>query len=416
MAKKRKAGGLKPIWIEATALWYANLGPPGANGRAKRIYAPKSVDSETKAWRWLEEQLAARAARKVEAEDPTVFGLSQYWLAWSEKRANESHITRKEYVNRCTHLTLLWEAKISGALVRDLRARDFTEAELSVVVDGWRSSYSGQYIANVVRTVKACWKWGADRIAGRVPLRLLQEHTLAGYRPPAVPRRVDRYVEPAVIRSFHRWAWGLARRSPGYSKRFDRLYLWLVRFCGLTGARPGEACRLTWSMVDLTAGVVVIPAASHKTGKKTGRDREIQITRPVARMLRAVEKLEGRHPTHVFTHRRGKGAEYRGEGSAQAGEPWPDGSSASKRLLKLRRLAMTTNAVEGLVDVGPKRLIQYTGRHVYASNALMNGLTSSETAELLGNSAKMVEDVYGHVQRGHRQRLAEALVRKGDGR
>ena len=408
MARKRT--GPKPIRIEALGLWYANIGPPDKNGRAKRVYAPKSIDTEAKAWAWLSERLAKVEAEKILGTDPTVFALTELWLAWSDRRASEGHITRKEYVNRCTHVALFREAAVGGRPVGGILAREFTSAELSAVVDGWRSRYSGQYVANVVRSIKAAWKWGSDRVAGRVPLRLLPEHTLASYRPPAVPRRVDRYVEPEVIRAFERWAWSRARSSAGYSRRFDRLFLLLFRFCRLTGARPGEACRLTWSMIDWRSRLIVIPPELHKTGKKTGRAREIQLTRPVLRLLEKIEALRGRHPEFVFTHRRGKGSALRGEVDPEAGEPWPDGSSASKRLLRLRRECIASGAVPGLEDVGPKRLVLYTARHVYASEALMAGLTSTDTAELLGNSAAMIESTYGHVTAEHRRRLAEFLA------
>jgi site-specific recombinase XerD len=54
--------------------------------------------------------------------------------------------------------------------------------------------------------------------------------------------------------------------------------------------------------------------------------------------------------------------------------------------------------------------VLYTARHVYASEALMAGLTSTDTAELLGNSAAMIESTYGHVTAEHRRRLAEFLA------
>jgi integrase len=413
MAKKRKMGGVKPIHIEKLNLWYANIGEV-VNGRAKRVYAPKSVDSEKAAWKWLEDRQAEQAARQVDRADPDVLGLANLYLDWSRERSEAGHITRKEYVNRRTHLLLLTETQVGGRSFAKMKARQFTSTELGSLVEVFQGDgYSPQYIANVVRTAKGCFKWASDRVAGRVPARILEENDVKDYSPPAVPRPPDRYVESEVIRRFLRWAWAKARRSPGHSKRFDRLYLLLFRFCYLTGARPGEACRLTWPMVHWKDQVVIIPPSEHKTGKKTGKPREIQITTPVARLLRAIERLEGRHPSHVFTHRRGKGGG-NPDGSAQAGDPWTNAEAAGKHMAKLRLLAIEAG-VEGLVATGPKKLVQYTNRHVYASDALMDGMTSSEAAELLGNSAAMVESRYGHIQRSHTRRRAEEMVRRGRG-
>lgn len=430
MAKKRKAGGVRPILIPSLGHWYANIGET-VNGRSKRVYAPKAVQTERQAWDWLKAKLDERDARRIDRNDPTVFGVCDLFAKWSLRRAEEGGISKKEALNRRTHLTLVYDSEIDGKSIRDMRAREFTAAELGVVVEGWsRGGYEPQYIANVVRTAKAAWKWASDRVPGRDPIRLLDEHTLQGFRPPPVPRGVDRFVEPEIIRRFMRWAWADARRAPGFSKRFDRLFLLMFRFCYLTGARPGEACRLTWEHIRWDVGVVVIPPAEHKTGKKTGKTREIQLTPPVVRLLQAIgggispdwhapmsgpkvwPGLDGRHPTHVFTHRRGRFHETRGDAFPESGEPWASGEVASQRMRKLRRQAIAAG-VKGILDVGPKRLVAYTNRHVYASNALMKGLTTSQTAELLGNSAKMVEDVYGHIQRGHVAELAKDLMKRG---
>lgn len=48
-----------------------------------------------------------------------------------------------------------------------------------------------------------------------------------------------------------------------------------LRVIAFTGARRGEIANLKWSHVNLKKGLLILPADSHKTGKKTGLDREI---------------------------------------------------------------------------------------------------------------------------------------------
>jgi integrase len=48
-----------------------------------------------------------------------------------------------------------------------------------------------------------------------------------------------------------------------------------IRVIALTGARRGEIAGLRWSHVDMKRGQLVLPPSAHKTGRKTGKPREI---------------------------------------------------------------------------------------------------------------------------------------------
>ena len=48
-----------------------------------------------------------------------------------------------------------------------------------------------------------------------------------------------------------------------------------IRVIALTGARRGEIANLLWSNVDLQKGILTLPPAQHKTGRKTGKPRSI---------------------------------------------------------------------------------------------------------------------------------------------
>lgn len=405
----------------ASGLWYAAIGERQADGRARREYAPRSVASEREAWRWLEKSLAERAAKRVRTVDVSVFWLCQLYLQDAESRVREGHdspesddgrISPHNYRCKVSNLTLAWETPPAPGdePIRDRPASSIGAADLDGMVAAWRrAGYSPGYVRTLVRTLRTVYRWGARDVAGREPSRLLESDPLAGYVAPKVPRPPDRFVESATVRRFLRWAWARARLSPSHkaaARKFDRIFLLGFRVAMLTGVRPGEAFRLRWAAIDWGKAVAVFPG---KATWKTGRKRVVELTPPVLRILRALERLPGRHPEFVFTHMRGKGAESRGELDRRAGEPWADGSAPGKKLRKLRLEAIAAG-VEGLERVGPKRLVMYTHRHNYASRALMAGLTTSEAAELLGNTAAVVESTYGHIQREHTARRARELA------
>lgn len=427
MTEKRRADRRVKPRRHSSGLWFACIGPLGKDGRAGRVYAPREVDSERKAYRWLEERESAMQARKVAVADVSVYWLCQLYLQDAEARvrdhaetpdSDDGLIHPHHYKCLASALTLVWETEPAPGAdpLRDRPASAVTSADLDGCVAAWRrAKYSPNYVRSLVRALRAAYRWGARDVAGREPARVLAADPLAGYVAPKVPAPPDRYVDGPVVRRFVRWAWARARAGgpKDLTRRFERLFLLMFRFGTLTGVRPKEACRLKWSHLDRANHIAVFPG---KATWKTGKMRIVDLTPPVWRILRAVERLEGHHPEFVFTHMRGKDAGTRGEGSAEAGEPWPDGSASSKKLRKLLLDAIDAG-VAGLDKVGPKRIVQYTNRHNLASRALMGGMTASETAEILGNTADVVAKYYGHIQREHTARRANELAaRRGKSR
>lgn len=402
--------------------WYANIGPPRADdprNRSTKVYAPKNVVTEAQAWKWLDKELERRESRKIDTHDPTVYGLCQLYLKWAEARAAENLMTKGQYKTLCSRLSLFWDTVPSGGdrPFKNQLARSIEPADVDAAIEVWRQAgYAPHYRKGIIRAIRSAYRWGARKVPGRAR-KLLAEDPLDGYQAPRLPKAPDRYVDPVVVRRFLRWAWGQARQLPTLSlkRRFDRLYLLALRFAFLTGCRPGEAVRLKWSHVRWDDDLVFIPPPEQKTGKKTDEPREIELTRPVRRLLRAVEKLERRHEVYVFPHMRSKAAARVGADDPMAGEPWPSGSAASQKLRKLRQDAIDAK-VKGVQKTGARKLIQYTARHDYASQALMRGMTTSEAAKLLGNTATMVEQTYGHIQNPHRAKLAQKMVERSKGK
>ena len=139
-------------------------------------------------------------------------------------------------------------------------------------------------------------------------------------------------------------------------------------------------------------------------------------------MRREFERPE-RHPLYVFTHGRGRG----GKG---AGEPWPDSSILSKRILTVRRElialqkriqdkldsgADVSNREQRLAHVaiqddGPNRVSNYRWRHTAISSLLMQGVDVATVAKFTGTSVAMIERTYGHLLDKHLQGAAERLA------
>lgn len=79
-----------------------------------------------------------------------------------------------------------------------------------------------------------------------------------------------------------------------------------IRLIALTGCRRGEAAKLCWQHVDLKQGRIILPPQSHKTGRKTGKPREIAL--PAAAQSIISRQPKGNQDDFVFAPARGDGA------------------------------------------------------------------------------------------------------------
>jgi integrase len=78
-----------------------------------------------------------------------------------------------------------------------------------------------------------------------------------------------------------------------------------IRLIALTGCRRGEAAGLRWEHVDLRRGRILLPPQSHKTGRKTGKPREIIL--PAAAQAIIAWQREGKPNQFVFMPAGGNG-------------------------------------------------------------------------------------------------------------
>ncbi len=138
-----------------------------------------------------------------------------------------------------------------------------------------------------------------------------------------------------------------------------------------TGCRPGEVMKLTAENVspDFTLWVI----KKHKTKKKTGRDRVVYLT---PAMQELTQKLVALYPDGpLFRMHRREGGEKK---------PWTR-NAVRCRFRRLRE------------KLGLSRVVAYTFRASYTTDALIRGVPAAVVAELQGNSVQMIEKHYAHL-------------------
>jgi integrase len=150
-----------------------------------------------------------------------------------------------------------------------------------------------------------------------------------------------------------------------------------IRVIALTGARRGEIAGLCWSHVELQRARIVLPPRSHKTGRKTGRPRIIDLPS-------AAQAIIARQPARapedfVFAPARGQGA-----------------LALSKDWRKIRVEAELPGGI-GLHGL----------RHSLASHMAMMGAQAAEIMTALGHRQLSTAQRYVHWAADARQAVAE---------
>lgn len=219
--------------------------------------------------------------------------------------------------------------------------------------NAWSQSTQRQAIVAVKRVVN--WAFDEGHIR-RKPLRKLKR--------PAMKRR-----ETLISKADHK----------AIIKSTDAAFADFAVALRATGARPGEIRSVTAAMVNLDAGIWVLP--DHKTAAKTGRPRIIYLT---PAMVALTKKLVAKNPSGpLFRNRHGK--------------PWT--SNAIR--CRMRRLRAKLDLPEGTVA--------YSYRHSFATDSLERGIPVADVAQLLGHVDLKQLQTYGHLdQRTQHMRQAAA--------
>jgi integrase len=405
----------RPRWSGTHGRWYAKVGATGPDGRARPVYFPREIGPKDEAAAWEHfRSLVAEPEAPRPTTDPTTGELCLAYLEWARGEVKANRMSAAHWKSRRSHLKKWASHDPQGVIVAEKKASALSAADLDGFLQAAMEGLSPHYVADMARSILAVMNWAARPVAGRQPERILAENPLRGYRRPVTPRGAEgRYADARTLRRFARWCWALAREKKGLQRRSDRVALLMFRFLRLTGARPGEACRLEWGMIDWEDQVAVIPPPRHKTGKKTGRPRTIFLGTSGRKLLREIERLPGRHEVFVFTHRGGKGSRLRGV-RPEAGEPW--NTDALGKKIKAWRRAAIEGQVKGIADVGEERLVAYLLRHSYITDASLGGAPHATLAKLVGNSPRELERTYDHAVRSRLSEKAEEIARKRRGR
>jgi integrase len=252
---------------------------------------------------------------------------------------------------------------------------------------------------------------------------LLKANPLAGMKP-GKRRSRQRVLTDAEYRALLRGAHPAFRRI-----------LVALRW---TGARPCELRAATWA--DVQYGDDGRPArivlAKHKTATtaKTPRPRVIWLVGPMPRLI-----------TWLRRHGEGKPAHGRSQGKCQAAQQVTSESVSKQAISVPRDFAMETGVdhVLGLSQhmfltetgrpwsagrlcqvVGERRraagladgVISYGLRHAFGTSAVMSGLDLKTISTLMGNSPKVVSEVYCHIDSEHaylQEKMQQAVKSRG---
>jgi integrase len=150
-----------------------------------------------------------------------------------------------------------------------------------------------------------------------------------------------------------------------------------IRLIALTGARRGEIANLQWSQVHLERGLIILPRKSHKTGRKTGKPREIGL--PAVAKAIIVRQPVGKSDDFVFKPAKGNGA-----------------MALSRKWLTIRKEA-------GL----PEGIGLHGLRHSIGSAMAWSGAGAPEIMAALGHSQLATAQRYIHWAQNARWALSE---------
>jgi integrase len=149
----------------------------------------------------------------------------------------------------------------------------------------------------------------------------------------------------------------------------------LLRFCRLTGARPGELRTAHWDDIegslDWAAWLVL---EKHKTVEKTGRPRIVALPPAAADLLIDLKKARG-DAGLIFHNTRGQG--------------W----TRNALTLQMRRLREKLGIAEDCK--------LYCLRHKFATDAIVNGCGIKDVADLLGHTTTRMAEHYVHTAGMH---------------
>ena len=162
-----------------------------------------------------------------------------------------------------------------------------------------------------------------------------------------------------------------------------------------TGGRRGEVLGLRWGDIDLEAGTATITrqlveypddrGLSYRLTKRPRSKATVGLHPDTVAALRRRRAEQGEHRLRM-------GAGWPGAGTVHADLTftWPDGTA-------IRPSTLTRIIVRLSVEAGLPRLTPHGLRHSFATAALKARVPVEVVAARLGNTPRVVEEVYSHV-------------------
>jgi integrase len=336
----------KPWYYKARKRWFVDT-PDG------RVDLGPDETKAHEAWAVM---LAAEQRR--DAKDPTFTELARLFLADSRGRVERGELSID------THSNYVWY--IDSFTARH-PALAVSEMEPHYVTDWlaanptWGSSARRHAIGSIKRVLN----WGRRE-------RRILSNPIEDVARPSQPRRSS-----LVGDDDHRTLVMAAGGQP-FSGKIDRqfrLVLIAIRHCG---GRPQDVARARVEWVDKDVSKWTLP--EHKTKRHTERPRVVYLSPCLQTITRIL--MAGRESGSLFRGRRG---------------------------------AVTTNAISCRIkrlkadlEIDPK-IVFYSYRHTYITQALERGVDVATVAELTGTSISMIQKHYGHLGVKHDHLKAAAM-------
>lgn len=305
----------QPRWDKTNRYWYARLG-----GKKKYLAA-----DESSAWKRFHELGGTDAP----TERPVV--VSEAIAAWARVHGDTWH----KYVLKA------WDAFAGTTKLKDVDRDHLTK---------FAKTIRRQAPATIRHKIK---------LAHRV-LRWCEQHGWIDHvsERPRLPKPQPKYRDEPVDEITAAFV-----TLPAYAKA-------ILGFVVETGCRPGEACRLTWEMIDLDAGVCSLP--EHKTAHE-GDVRTIYLTPGATAILQKITHRTG----HVFRNRSKR----------------PYTPNALRCILRRRGI----NSV-------------YSLRHTRAQTMLDSGVPLEDVQKILGHKSIAVTQIYAQVRDPRALSVANSLT------
>lgn len=302
-------------------------------------------------------------------------------IGWAAERLNNRFGQMAASKLTADHLDELY-LELMGKGRRQFRRGKGTEAT--------KDGMSARSVLIIHKVVKAAYQLAVDKG------QLLRNPARLASPPAAGAKDVDArpYWSPEQVGQFLDFC--TKRRTDPERRKAEhyRLPLALIDTLVDSGGRRGEALGLRWSDLDLEAGTATI--VRQLTANPGTKALEIRPTkRPRSKATIAL------HPATVraLKARRKEQAADRlkmGKGWPKAGVAidlvftWPDGSAIHPDVV-------TRSVARLSIEAGLPRLTAHGLRHSFATAALAARVPVEVVAARLGNTARVVQEVYAHV-------------------